>query len=153
MAVYRDSPYSAFNFQVNVIGGAYGPGDFRAGFQEISGLGMEIHVAEYRNGNYQDNGPQKITGSKKINDFTLKRGLCGDLGMLYNWFNPVSQGDQTQKRTVIIQVMDETRTTAVQTCTLGNVRPIKLTGPALSGKSTDVAIEELVCIAETMEWS
>jgi phage tail-like protein len=153
MAVYRDSPYSAFNFRVNVVGGAYGPGDFRAGFQEIAGIGMEIHVAEYRNGNSQDNSPQKITGTVKYNDITLKRGTCGDLGMLYDWFDPVRNGDQTQGRTVIIQVMDELRQNAVQTCTLTNARPTKLTGPTLSGKSTDVAIEELVLISEHIEWS
>jgi phage tail-like protein len=153
MANYRDSPYSSFNFRVNVVGGAYGPGDFRAGFQEIAGIGMEIHVAEYRNGNSGENSPQKITGSYKINDVTFKRGLCGDLKMLYDWIDPVRNGDQTQGRTVIIQVMDELRTTPVQTATLTNARPIKLTGPALSGKATDVAIEELVVISERIEWS
>lgn len=153
MPIYRDSPYSSFNFQVNVVGGAYGPGDFRAGFQEISGLGMEIHVAEYRNGNYQENSPQKITGSYKVNDTTFKRGLCGDLGMLYNWINQVRNGDQTQKRTVIIQVMDETRQNAVQTCTLTNAFPTKYTVATLSGKATDVAIEELVLASERVDWT
>lgn len=153
MATYRDSPYSAFNFRVNVVGGAQGPGDFRAGFQEIAGIGMEVHVAEYRNGNRSDNSPQKITGTVKYADITFKRGLCGDLGMLYDWADPVRNGDQTQGRTVIIQVMDETRQNVVQTATLTNAVPIKLMGPALSGKSTDVAIEELTLSHEYLAWS
>lgn len=141
----RDTPVSQFNFSVQL-----GPGNI-AGFQEVAGLGMEIHVAEYRNGNYGENSPQKITGSYKINDVTLKRGVyVGDLSTLYNWIDAVRNGDQTQGRTVTITLNDEnvTSPTVVRTWTLTNARPIKLTGPALTGKGTDVAIEEMVLISE-----
>jgi hypothetical protein len=50
MAVERDNPYGAFNFTVDVD--RFGdPNSVRAGFQEVSGLGMEVAEAEYRNGN------------------------------------------------------------------------------------------------------
>jgi hypothetical protein len=49
MAVERDNPYGAFNFRVTVD--RFGdPKATPAGFQEISGLGMEVAIAEYRNG-------------------------------------------------------------------------------------------------------
>jgi len=48
MAVMRDRPYTGFNFLVDLGDGVTdGP---RAGFQEVSGLGMEVTVVEYRNG-------------------------------------------------------------------------------------------------------
>ncbi len=153
MATYRDTPYSQFNFRVNLGTGAPSPDDFKAGFQEVAGLGMEIHVAEYRAGNSKENSPLKVTGSYKINDVTLKRGCIGDLTTIYNWIDAVRNGDQTQGKTVIIQLMDETRQNAVQTWTLTNARPTKLTGPALTGKGTDVAIEELVLISERIDQS
>jgi len=154
MATFRDTPYSQFNFRVNLGSGAPGPDDIKAGFQEISGLGMEIHVAEYRAGNWKDNSPQKVTGSYKVNDITCKRGILGDPQTFYtNWMLPVRNGDQTQGRTVIIQLMDEQRQNVVQQWTLTNARPTKLTGPALSGKGTDVAVEELVFIAERIDVS
>jgi phage tail-like protein len=142
-----DTPVSQFNFNVKL-------GTSEAGFQEVSGLGMEIHVAEYRAGNYIENSPQKITGSYKVNDVTLKRGVfLGDAATLYGWIDAVRDGDQTQARTVIIQLMDEnvSNPTAVRTWTLSKARPIKLTGPAFMGKGADIAIEELVLASERID--
>jgi phage tail-like protein len=140
----RDTPVSQFNFRVKL-------GNSEAAFQEVAGLGMEIHVAEYRAGNSKENSPQKITGSYKINDVTLKRGVfIGDTATLYSWIDNVRNGDQTQGRTVVITLLDEnvTSPTVVRTWTLTNARPTKLTGPAMTGKGTDVSIEELVLISE-----
>lgn len=154
MATPRDTPYSQFNFRVNLGTGAPGPDDIKAGFQEVSGLGMEIHVAEYRAGNSKENSPTKVTGSYKVNDITLKRGVMGDPKTFYtDWMLPVRNGDQTQGHTVVIQLMDEQRQNVAQTWTLTNAKPIKLTGPALSGKGTDVAVEELVICAERIDVS
>jgi phage tail-like protein len=75
------------------------------------------------------------------------------LTTIYDWIDAVRNGDQTQGRTVIIQLMDEQRQNAVQQWTLTNARPTKLTGPALTGKGTDVAIEELVLISERIDQS
>jgi phage tail-like protein len=145
----RDTPVSQFNFTVML-------GNTLAGFQEISGLGMEIHVAEYREGSYLENSPQKITGSYKVNDVTFKRGVYfGDASTLYSWIDLVRNGDQSQGRQVIIRLLNEDRTNpiVVRTWTLRNARPIKLTGPAFMGKGTDVAIEELVLISERIDQS
>ena len=79
MAEFRERPYGQFNFLVDL-----GTGDTssaQAGFQEVSGLGMEITVAEYRNGNEKDNAPRKMTGMYKVPDITLKRGVIGSTGM------------------------------------------------------------------------
>jgi phage tail-like protein len=147
-ATFRDRPYSQFNFRVNLGPDGPNPDDFKAGFQEVAGLGAEIHVAEYRPGNSKQMSPLKVTGMSKINDITLKRGVIGDLETLYKWWDAVRTGDQNQRRTVTIQLMDEQRTKPVQEWVLTDARPIKYTGPSLTGKGTDVAIEELVLAAE-----
>ena len=144
MATERDRPYSQFNFRVSWDG--LDENSVQAGFQEVSGLGMEITVAEYRAGNHPDNGPMKITGTVKTPDVTLKRGVIGALD-LYNWLNEVRDGSQTQLRNVTIRLMSEDRQTVAMEWLLRNARPMKYTGPSLNGKGTDLAIEELVLAA------
>ncbi len=153
MAVDRGGrPYSAFNFLVQIDGGPDARGDWRAGFQEVTGLGMEITVAEYRAGSFKDNTPMKVTGTYKVPDVTLKRGVVGDLNTLYAWLNAVRNGQQDQLKEVTIMLLDEQRSdTPVQSWRLKGARPTKYTGPNLSGKSTDVAIEELVLACERID--
>lgn len=150
MAVERERPYSAFNFRV-VIENGPDAASTRAAFQEVSGLGMEITVSEYRAGNAKDNAPLKVTGTYKVPDITLKRGVIGDLESLYGWLDQVRLGSQTALRTVTIELQSEDHTSTVQAWKLTNTRPIKYTGPTLSGTATDVAIEELVLAAERVE--
>ena len=93
MAVERDRPYVQFNFEVEL-------GDLRAGFQECSNIGMEVTVAEYRNGNEKENSVRKITGLNKATDVTLKRGVIGSLN-LYQWLDQIRNGDQNASRMLI----------------------------------------------------
>lgn len=148
MATFRARPYSQFNFLIDV--GSGDTGAAQAGFQEVSGLGMEITVAEYRAGNEKDNIARKITGIYKVPDVTLKRGVIGSLD-LYSWLNEVRNGSQAALRTVTIQLQNEDHTEIAQEWKLTNARPIKYTGPSLNGKGTDVAVEELVLACERID--
>jgi phage tail-like protein len=47
--------------------------------------------------------------------------------------------------------MAEDRNTAILEWNLINARPMKYTGPALNGKSSDVAIEEIVLSVENVQ--
>lgn len=147
MATERDRPYSQFNYLVDVGGGTEGA---KAGFQEVSGLGLEITVAEYRPGNQKDNAPMKVTGLYKVPDVTLKRGVIGATD-LYKWIDEVRNGKQDQRKTVTIQLQNEDRSAVVMTWKLSEARPIKYTGPSLNGKGTDVALEELVLACERID--
>lgn len=151
MANERDRPYSQFNFQVAIVGTIAGT-DVKAGFQEVSGLGTEIHIAEYRAGNWTDNSAIKISGSYKLTDVTMKRGVIGELATLHSWLVNVRDGTD-DRRTITINLMAEDRTTVAQTWTLSNAKPMKYTGPSLTGKGTDVAIEEVVFCYEHMDIS
>lgn len=148
MATFRDRPYVQFNFLVDLgNGNTNGP---QAGFQEISGIGMEVTVSEYRTGNFKENSVMKITGMNKSTDVTMKRGVIGSLD-LYQWLNQIRNGDQTALRTVTIQLMSEDHTTVVQTWKLNRARIIKHTSGPLNAKGTDVALEELVVAYERLE--
>src|SRR4029079_10729334 len=89
MAVLRDRPYVQFNFLVDLgTGNTDGP---EAGFQEMSNIGMEVTVSEYRNGNSKENSVRKITGLNKATDVTMKRGVIGSL-TLYPWLDQIPHG-------------------------------------------------------------
>ncbi len=148
MAVLRDRPYVQFNFLVDLgTGNTDGP---EAGFQEISGIGMEVTVAEYRNGNEKENSVRKITGLNKSTDVTMKRGVIGSLN-LYQWLNDIRNGNQNAYRTLVIQLQNEDHTAVVQTWKLLRARIIKHTSGPLNAKGTDVAMEELVVAYERLE--
>lgn len=146
MATERVNPYSQFNFSVDLGTG------IRAGFQEISNIGMEVAVAEYRNGNEPTNNTRKITGLNKATDVTLKRGVIGVLD-LYNWLNDIRNGSNNGVRNVTIGLMseDKANTTPVQMWRLLNARIIRYTGGPLNAKGSDVAMEELVLAYERLE--
>lgn len=147
MAVSRDDPYRGFNFLVDLGDGeTEGPA---AGFQEVSGLGIEVTAVEYRNGNERYNAPRKLFGLAKYPDAVLRRGVTGDL-RLYRWIDDVRNGAPNAVRTVGIQLLDEERAKVV-TWVLHRAWPRKYTGPAPSGKGRDVAIEELVLAYERLE--
>jgi len=148
MATERENPYSTFNFLVDL--GTGDTGSIKAGFQEVSGLNIEVMSADYRNGNEKVNHVRKINTMYKVGDITLKRGLMGATD-LYQWILQTRNGDQTVKRNVTIQLRDEAGANTVMTCRLTNARPLKYTGPSLNAKTgTDVAIEELVLSCEDL---
>ena len=107
MAEFRDRPYVQFNFLVDLGTGTTDGPD--AGFQELSGIGMEVTVSEYRNGNEKENSVRKITGLNKSTDVTMKRGIIGSL-TLYQWLNQIRNGDQNALRNVVIQLQNEDHT-------------------------------------------
>src|SRR6476659_128571 len=148
MATQRDRPYVQFNFLVDLDGTGNTDG-VQAGFQECSNIGMEVTVAEYRNGNEKENSVRKITGLNKSTDVTLKRGVIGSLD-LYNWLNDIRNGDQGAVRTVLVHLMNEDHTTVVQTWKLLRARIVKHVSGPFNAKASDVAMEELVLAYERL---
>ncbi len=147
MATERDRPYSAFRYLVDLGGGTDGP---KAGFQEVTGLGVEITMQEYRAGNDVRNAPLKIPGIYKATDISLKRGVLGALD-LTSWLDQVRNGEDA-RRNITIQLQSEDRSTIAMTWKLEGAQPMKYTGPSLNGKGTDVAIEELGLSVEDIKF-
>lgn len=150
----RETPYSSFNYLVNLGDGT--EGEVQAGFSEVSGLNAEVTVAEYRNGNAQTNYVTKVPSVNKAGDVTLKRGIIGQAN-IFDWLNAVRDGDlASAKRNVEVKLKNEDPTSegAVVTWKLINAMPIKWTGPTLNAKGgSDVAMEELVLSVESVEQS
>lgn len=141
----RTTPYGAFNFVVNFDGG-----EIFGGFSDVSGIGTEITVAEYRNGSDKENHVRKLGGVHKVSDVTLKRGILNSK-TLFDWIGAARTTGPAAQKSVTITLFDESQK-AVQSWVLRGVIPMKYTGPTLAGKGGgDVAMEEVVLSAEAME--
>ena len=139
MAVQRDRPYMQFNFLVDLGTGTDGPD---AAFQEVSNLGTEFAVAEYRAGNDKENNVRKYTGLNKAADVTLKRGIVG-YRTFYEWVEQVRRGDPEAIRpSITISLQNEAHET-VMTWTLKNARIIKYVSGPFNAKGGDVVMEEI----------
>jgi phage tail-like protein len=141
----RTTPYGAFNYLVNFDGG-----EIFGGFSDVSGIGTEMTVAEYRNGNEKENHVRKVGGVHKASDVTCKRGIVNSKD-LWDWIAETRVSGPAAQKTVTITLLDEAQS-PVQTWVLRGVIPMKYTGPTLAGKGGgDVAMEELVLAAEGLE--
>ena len=142
----RTAPYGAFNYVVNFDGG-----EVFGGFSDVSGIGTEITVAEYRDGNEKENHVRKVAGVHKVSDVTLKRGIV-KFDDLFKWISEArTQGPDAQKKSVVITLHDELQK-PVMSWELSGVIPMKYTGPTMAGKGGgDVAMEELVLSAEALK--
>lgn len=151
MATQRDRPYGAFNYLVSWDG--LDENSVQGGFMEVSGLGLDVQVVEYRAGNSKTNDPIKVTGLSKTPDVTLKRGVIGSLD-LYAWLDEIRNGAQDALRDVMIRLLSEDRAEIAQEWRLHNARPVRYTGPHLDARAChDVAIEELTLACERLEIS
>jgi phage tail-like protein len=133
----RNDPYGQFNFQVEIDG----VGKF--GFSEVSGLTTDTNIIEYREGNEVADGEsttRKLPGIIKYNNIVLKRGFTKDLSA-YKWRLLVIQG-KTSRASGSITLLDEGRK-AVLRWTFRQGWPSKWEGPALNGKTSEVAIESM----------
>lgn len=148
MPVQRDNPYGSFNFLVDFATGDVS--SVLAGFQEVSGMNIEVTSADYRNGNSKTNHPIKVNGVYKVGDVTFKRGLIGAAD-LYQWINDIRTGVRRVIPTVTVSLLDEAHEGPMLTWKLLNARPTKYTAPSLNAKTgSDVAIEELTLSIEDL---
>jgi phage tail-like protein len=146
MATLRDDPYTGYNFLVDVVG--LDSGSAQAGFSEVSGLGAELAVVEYRDGNDKVNSVRKLPGVVKYPNIVLKRGVTGDL-TLWQWIQQAIQGN-VQRVDGRIVLLDETRN-AVVTWKFRRAWPCRYEGPTLAAKGNQVAIETLEICHEGLE--
>jgi phage tail-like protein len=140
----RTAPYGAFNYVVNFDGG-----ELFGGFSDVSGIGTEITVAEYREGNEIENHVRKVAGVHKVSDVTLKRGIV-KFDDLFKWIGEARTKGPAAQKSIVITLHDELQK-PVMSWMLHGVIPMKYTGPTLAGKGGgDVAMEELVLSAEAL---
>ncbi len=152
MATERlNRPYAGVNFRVKI--GDSDENSATAGFSEVSGLGLDVSIAEYRAGNAPTNEPVKVPAIVKTPDVTLKRGVIGELELLHEWADALRNGDESARRNVTIELLSEDRSTVAQTWRLFNAMIMSYKGPSLTGTSADIAVEEVVLSPERIEMS
>lgn len=150
MAIERanGNPYSNFNFVVEFDGTEV------AAFTEVQGLDSENPPIEYREGADPTSAPRMLPGIEKYPPVQLKRGVTGSTA-LWDWRKEVRDGGATfpPSRNVTIKLLDEThnRAAPAMTWTLTNAWPTKLTGPSLSAKGNDFAVEQLDLVHERLD--
>ena len=96
----RIDPYKGFRFRVEIDGIQQG------GFAECSGLGSEIQVEEYREGNEKSLALRKLPGKVIYPDIVLKWGVT-DSRELYNWHLDVINGKLERKNGSIVLLNDQ----------------------------------------------
>jgi phage tail-like protein len=141
---------TTFRFRVSLLGsagsgasGTLGSG----GFQECTGLEVEMDVSEFPEGGSNDAVVQRA-GRAKYTKLVLKRGMFAPAGgqvdsQLWQWLQDVVGGVRPIRRyDGTIEVLGEAQA-VVATWTFTRGLPAKLVGPQLNAKTGEVAIEEL----------
>ncbi len=120
------------------------------GFQEVSGLEIELDIQEYLEGGRNDGAVRRV-GRAKYQPIVLKRGMFySDSGIanraLWQWLQSIASGARPVPRcNGIIQVMRETTAASevAAVWTFDRGLPARVRGPQLNAKTGDIAIEEL----------
>jgi phage tail-like protein len=119
------------------------------GFQECSGLEIEMDVQELQEGGRND-GVIRRVGRGKYTNLVLKRGMFhGGAGSrvsptLWEWLQGILRGVRPVMRCDgVVQVLAADRRTVLATWTFSRGLPAKVAGPQLNAKTGEVAIEEL----------
>lgn len=118
------------------------------GFQECSGLQLEMEVHEINEGGWND-GVVRLAGRGRYTNIILKRGMLYPSGgtalsELWGWLQGVISGQRPVVRyDGVIEVLDAASAKTVATWVFDRGLPAKVVGPQLNAKTGDIAIEEL----------
>jgi phage tail-like protein len=136
------SAYFTVEFQGVIVGA----------FQEVSGLGSQNEVVEYK-----ASGPKgeyvihKVPGRLSWNNITLKRGITAEAMDLWEWRALVEQGKVEEARKNGSVVMYDQNGNEVARWNFVNAWPSSLTGPSANASANETAIEELEIVVEGYE--
>ncbi len=99
---------------------------------------------------------RQLGGAEKYSPVIFKRGITGTL-YLWEWRKEVRDGGTTfpPTRTVVIKLLNEKhdRNAPAMTWTLTNAWPTKITGPTLSAKGNEFAIEQIDIVHDRLDIS
>jgi phage tail-like protein len=153
MATPVISPFTAFNFSVEINVPFLGQTMCNAAFAECDGLDMTMDVKTIREGG--NNTQQlRLVGAVTYGQLTLKRGMTNNFD-LWDWFDAQQHGTPKQLRNdlradveVVVLAADHKQELVrfiLKKCLLS-----KLKAPALNAKDGVVAVEEMQLTYESM---
>jgi phage tail-like protein len=130
------------------------------GFQECSGLEIEMDIQDYLEGG-RNNGVVRRAGRAKFQPIVLKRGMFFDAGAdgaagpdrlcnpeLWRWMQDVINGVRPIARYDGIVYVKSQDNVVRATWAFERALPAKIKGPELNGKTGEIAIEELTLAHE-----
>lgn len=136
----RLDPLRNFRFRVEI------DGITQAGFTEAAGFDSTVDVVEYREGS----DPiffRKLPGLNRYGSIQLRWGVT-DSRELFDWFKEIVAGNILRKRVSVISV-DEGGNDKAR-WEFENAWPSRYDAPDFNARGTEVAIEELDIVFETM---
>ena len=144
----------SFNFRI-ALSSADGrtPALGDGGFQECSGLDVEMDVHELIEGGRND-GTLRLVGRGKYSPIVLKRGMLfpdrgrAD-GALWGWLQSILAGVRPVARyNGVIDVRSADDRDTIATWVFDRGLPSKIAGPQLNAKTGEIAIEEMTIVHE-----
>ena len=130
----NEYPLAKFYFEVDW-------GGTQIGFQEVSGLDIEVEPIEYRQGASPDFTKIKMPGMIKYSNITLKRGSFKGDNEYFDWINTI-QLNTVERRTLTISLLDEAGAPAI-TWKINKAFPIKIQSTDLKAEGNEVAVESI----------
>ena len=124
----------SFHFLVEIEGLVIG------GFNEVTGLTVEVEIEEYREGGLNAYVHKLAGPARYPNNLVLKHGLT-DSDTLWNWHQDVASGN-IQRRNGSIILLDSAGEEQWR-WNFVDAYPVRWVGPDLRAGSAEVAIETL----------
>lgn len=135
------TPFTAFNFSVEIVPDGASAPLVSAAFAECDGLEMTMEVKTIRAGGSNDR-QIRLAGPAAFGQLTLKRGMSDDSFDLWSWMSDcIADPGKRAQATIVLYAADGTTERArvlLQRCL-----PVKLKAPALNAKDGAIAVEEL----------
>jgi len=129
-----EDPLTGFYFEVEIDKKPI------ANFSEVTGLGGEIEVEEYKEGGTNE-FVYKLPRITKYNNLVLKRGMTKSMD-LYDWFDEVASGTVTKKE-VAIHLKDFETDSDHRVWRFAEAFPVKLSSTDLNSQSSIILIETM----------
>jgi phage tail-like protein len=147
---------ATFNFRVTLtrVGGGGSADELGdGGFQEVSGLEIEMEPHDVQEGGRND-GTVRLVGRGKYGNLVLKRGMLFPAegrvaSAFWEWLQDILRGERPVRRyDGRVDVLDGAGGRATATWVFTRALPTKLAGPRLDARTGEVAIEELTLAHE-----
>ena len=141
------TPFTAFNFAVEIVRSDAGAPLVGAAFAECDGLEMSMEVKTIREGG-SNHRQVRLAGPATLGQLTLKRGMTSDSFELWQWMSDsiADPGLRADAEVVLLAADGGERARFV----LSRCLPVKIKAPSLNGKDGTVAIEELHIAYESL---
>lgn len=138
----RTDPYARFNFLVELEGLIVG------GFTEVTGLQMETHVEEVKEGGV-NHFAHKLPGHTSYPaNLELRHGVM-DVSSLWGWYQQVTRGE-IRRRNGTIYLLNQRRIPMVWWNVKGAL-PVAWNGPHFQANANEAAVETIELIHRGIE--